>query len=62
MDTIRYFDTKGIKLDRKMLYIYLKKGGIYKGFTFQYVQYPNDDFSSRVPLWGHPQSVDVPRS
>lgn len=36
-DTIRYFETKGIKLDRKMLYTYLKKGGTYKGFTFQYV-------------------------
>lgn len=37
-DTIRYFETQGVKLDRKMLYIYLKKGGTYKGFTFQYVQ------------------------
>jgi hypothetical protein len=46
MDAIRYFDTKGIKLHRNLLYTYLKKGGIYKGFTFQYVQYPNDDFSS----------------
>jgi hypothetical protein len=46
MDAIRYFDTKGIKLHRNLLYTYLKKGGIYKGFTFQYVQYPNDDFSN----------------
>ena len=38
MDTIRYFETKGIKLDRKILYTYLKKGGTYKGFSFQYVQ------------------------
>src|SRR5690606_29515571 len=38
MDTIRYFETKGIKLDRKMLNIYLKKGGVYKGFTFGYVE------------------------
>jgi hypothetical protein len=37
-DTIKYFETQGIKLDRKMLYIYLKKGGVYKGFTFKYVQ------------------------
>jgi hypothetical protein len=37
MDTIRYFETKGIKLDRKMLNIYLNKGGVYKGFIFQYV-------------------------
>ena len=46
MDAIRYFDTKGIKLHRNLLYTYLKKGGIYKGFTFQYVQYPNNDASS----------------
>lgn len=38
MDTIRYFETKGIKLDRKMLNLYLKKGGVYKGFTFQYAE------------------------
>ena len=36
-----------------MLYIYPKKGGIYKGFTFQYVQYPNDDLVS--PLSAPPK-------
>lgn len=37
-DTILYFETQGVKLDRKMLYICLKKGGTYKGFTFHYLQ------------------------
>jgi hypothetical protein len=36
MDAVRYFEGKGIKLDRKLLNVYLKKGGVYKGYTFQY--------------------------
>jgi hypothetical protein len=36
MDTIRYFESQGIKLDRKTLSKYIKEGGIYKGYTFQY--------------------------
>jgi len=38
MDTVRYFETRGIKLDRKMLNVYIKKGGVYKGLTFQYAK------------------------
>ena len=36
MDSIRYFDALGIKLDRKTLNIYIKKGQIYKGYYFNY--------------------------
>ncbi len=36
MDTIRYYEIQGIKLDRKTINKYLEKGGVYKGFTFQY--------------------------
>ena len=34
MDSIRYFDTLGIKLDRKTLNIRLKDGKKYKGYRF----------------------------
>ena len=33
-DTIKYFDTLNIKLDRKTLYLRLKDGEIYKSFYF----------------------------
>ncbi len=36
MDTIRYFETQGIKLDRKTLSTHLNNGTMYKGFIFQY--------------------------
>lgn len=36
MDTVRYYDTQGIKLDRKTINRYLKNGGVYKGLTFKY--------------------------
>lgn len=35
-DTIKYFDTLNIKLDRKTLYLRLKDGEIYKSFYFSY--------------------------
>lgn len=35
-DTIRYFDTLNIKLDRKTLNLRLKNGKIYKGYNFYY--------------------------
>ena len=34
--TIRYFDSLNIKLDRKYLYICLKDGKEYKGYSFSY--------------------------
>ena len=34
MDSIRYFDALGIKLDRKTLFIRLKDGKNYKGYHF----------------------------
>ena len=34
MDSIRYFKTLGIKLDRKSLYICIKEGKQYKGYFF----------------------------
>jgi hypothetical protein len=37
MDTIRYYETLGIKLDRKTLYIRLRDGKEYKGFYFKYI-------------------------
>jgi hypothetical protein len=36
MDTIKYFNTLNIKLDRKMLYTRLKDGKLYKGYYFVY--------------------------
>jgi hypothetical protein len=36
MDTVRYYETIGIKLDRKYININIVKGGVYKGFTFEY--------------------------
>ena len=36
MDLIRYFETLGIKLDRKTLNIRLKDGNKYKGYRFSY--------------------------
>jgi hypothetical protein len=36
MDSIKYFETLGVKLDRKTLYICLKKGKEYKGYFFSY--------------------------
>jgi hypothetical protein len=36
MDMVRYYETQGIKLDRKTLNKYLKKGGVYKGLIFEY--------------------------
>jgi hypothetical protein len=35
-DSIKYFETLGIKLDRKTLYIRLKDGKKYKGYYFSY--------------------------
>lgn len=35
-DTIKYFYTLNIKLDRKTLYLCLKDGKIYKGYSFAY--------------------------
>lgn len=35
-DTIKYFETLNIKLDRKTLYLRLKDGKIYKSFYFSY--------------------------
>ena len=37
-DTIKYFDVLNIKLDRKTLYLRLKDGKIYKGYSFSYKQ------------------------
>ena len=37
MDTIRYFEGLGIKLDRKTLYLRLKDGKEYKGLYFKYI-------------------------
>lgn len=37
MDTIRYYETLGIKLDRKTLYTRLRDGKEYKGFYFKYI-------------------------
>jgi hypothetical protein len=37
MDTIKYFDTLNIKLDRKTLNIRLKDGQIYKDYYFFYI-------------------------
>lgn len=34
MDTVRYFKTLNIKLDRKILNTRLKDGKIYKGYFF----------------------------
>ena len=36
MDLIRYFETLGIKLDRKTLNIRLKDGKKYKDYSFFY--------------------------
>ena len=36
MDSIRYFDALGIKLDRKTLNIHLKEGTKYKDYLFSY--------------------------
>ena len=36
MDTIKYFDTLSIKLDRKTLNLRLKDGKIYKNYYFAY--------------------------
>ena len=36
MDTVKYFDTLNIKLDRKTLNIRLKDGKIYKDYYFSY--------------------------
>ena len=36
MDTIRHYETQGIKLDRKSIKINLVKGWVYKGLTFEY--------------------------
>lgn len=36
IDTIKYFDTLNIKLDRKSLYLRLKDGKIYKDYYFAY--------------------------
>nr|YP_010180078.1 hypothetical protein LI423_mgp10 [Saprochaete ingens]QUX32946.1 hypothetical protein [Saprochaete ingens] len=35
-DTIKYFDSMNIKLDRKSLYLHLKDGKPYKGYYFNY--------------------------
>jgi hypothetical protein len=35
-ETIKYFDSINIKLDRKNLYLHLKDGKIYKGYYFSY--------------------------
>jgi hypothetical protein len=35
-DTIKYFDTLNIKLDRKSLNLHLKDGKIYKDYYFTY--------------------------
>lgn len=35
-DTIKYFESQGIKLERKTLNRYINNGGVYKGYTFQY--------------------------
>ena len=35
-DTIKYFNTLNIKLDRKTLYLRLKDGKIYKDYYFTY--------------------------
>jgi hypothetical protein len=35
-DTIKFFNTLNIKLDRKSLYIHLKDGKLYKGYSFYY--------------------------
>lgn len=35
-DTIKYFESIGIKLDRKYLSIKLKSGGLYKGYNFYF--------------------------
>lgn len=37
MDTVRYYETKGIKLDRKSINRSLVKGEVYKGLTFKYI-------------------------
>lgn len=36
MDTVRYYETKAIKLDRKSINRSLVKGEVYKGLTFKY--------------------------
>lgn len=36
MDTVRHYETQGIKLDRKSINRNLVKGGVYKGLTFEY--------------------------
>jgi hypothetical protein len=36
MDTVKYFDTLNIKLDRKTLNIRLKDGKIYRDYYFSY--------------------------
>ena len=35
-DAIMYYETQGIKLNRKTLYINIKKGIVYKGLIFRY--------------------------
>jgi CTP-dependent riboflavin kinase len=35
-DTIKYFGTLNIKLDRKALYLHLKDGKIYKDYYFSH--------------------------
>jgi hypothetical protein len=37
-DTIKYFNTLNIQLDRKALYLRLKDGKFYKGYCFAYIQ------------------------
>ena len=36
IDTIKFFETINIKLDRKTLYTRLKNGKLYKGYYFSY--------------------------
>jgi len=36
MDTVRYFSSKGINLDRKILNNKIENGKPYKGYIFQY--------------------------
>jgi len=36
MDIVRYYETLGIKLDRKSINTNLAKGEVYKGLTFEY--------------------------
>lgn len=40
MDTVRYYETLGIKLDRKSKNANLAKGGVYKELTFEFKDQP----------------------